>query len=91
LTTTLRPWLVKWEAEMEKKFLTEAEREEYYIEFFVDSVYRADLKTRNESYKLALDAGWMTVDEVRAKEGLPKLVKQPAPQPAPVKGTTDEQ
>jgi HK97 family phage portal protein len=82
LTTTLRPSLVKWEAEMERKFLTPAEREEYYIEFFVDSVYRADLKTRNESYKLAIEGGWLTIDEVRAKEGLPKRV-MPAPQPTP--------
>ena len=28
---------------------------------------RADLKTRCESYQIAIDGGWLTVDEVRAR------------------------
>ena len=33
-----------------------------------DGLLRADTKTRFDAYKTALDAGWLTVDEVRALE-----------------------
>jgi hypothetical protein len=34
---------------------------------------RADLKTRYEAHKIAIDAGFKTVDEVRALEDLSPL------------------
>lgn len=44
--------------------------------FKVEALLRADIKTRYEAYKLALDTGFMTLEEVRASEGLPPLEVQ---------------
>jgi len=38
-----------------------------------EGLLRADTKTRYDSYKIAIENGWMTVDEVRALEGWPPL------------------
>lgn len=38
-----------------------------------DALLRADTKSRYEAYKLALDSGWLTTDEVRALEDRPPL------------------
>lgn len=42
-----------------------------------DSSRRADMTDRFNAYQTAIAAGWMTVDEVRAREALPPLVAMP--------------
>lgn len=49
------------------------------VRFKVDALLRADKETRYTTYKIALDAGFMTIDEVRAEEGLPPMQKQEVP------------
>lgn len=57
--------------------------------FNLDALLRADTKTRYEAHAVALGAGFLTDDEVRAMEGLPPLTdaqrarQRPAPAPAP--------
>ena len=46
-----------------------------------DSSRRADMADRFNAYRTAIEAGWMDVNEVRAREALPPLI--PAPQPEP--------
>lgn len=41
--------------------------------FNIDGLLRTDTKTRYEAYKLALEAGFMTVDEIRKLEDLPTV------------------
>lgn len=41
-----------------------------YVEIDLRTLLRADLKTRYESYHMALEDKWLTVDEVRQLEGL---------------------
>lgn len=41
--------------------------------FNLDAITRPDISTRYKAHKLALDAGWMDVEEIRAIEGLPPL------------------
>lgn len=43
--------------------------------FNYEALLRADTTTRYEAHASALAAGWMTVDEVRAVEGLPPLTE----------------
>lgn len=45
--------------------------------FNLDGLIRPDIATRYEAHASAIDAGWMTPDEVRAIEGLPPLTPQP--------------
>jgi HK97 family phage portal protein len=73
LTHTLQPWLTRFEQAMAKSLLTESEKEKYFIEFLTQDFLRSDTKTRFESYKVAIDAGFLTIDEVRQLENMNKI------------------
>ncbi len=51
-----------------------------FCEFLLDSLLRADSLTRATVYEKGIASGWLTVDECRERENLPKL---PAASPAP--------
>ena len=65
VTHTLRPWLVRWEQEISRKLFSD---DQFYPEFQVDGLLRGDTKTRYESYRIAREAGWMSINEIRALE-----------------------
>jgi HK97 family phage portal protein len=69
LTHTLRPWLVNIEAEMNAVLLPE--RTNFFIEFDANGMARGDQHQRYESYAKGLEAGFLTVADVRAWENLP--------------------
>jgi len=66
----LNPWLVNWEQELDFKLLLPAEENEYYAEFNVDGLLRADTKSRNTAHRMAIQDGWKTRNEVRREENL---------------------
>ncbi|MFR5264464.1 phage portal protein [Clostridium sp.] len=69
---TLQNVLTTYEQEMDYKLLSSVEKKEgYFFKFNVDSVVRSDLATRYEAYTKAINAGYMTIAEVRDKEDLP--------------------
>jgi len=70
LTHTLRPWLTRIEQAVFKSLLTESEKKRYFAEYLTHDLLRGDTKTRYESYKIALDAGFMTKNEVRRAENM---------------------
>jgi HK97 family phage portal protein len=70
LTHTLQPWLTRIEQAAMKSLLTESEKEKFFIEFLTQDFLRSDTKTRFESYKIAIDAGFLTIDEVRQLENM---------------------
>lgn len=70
---SLLPWLRKWEEELMRKLLSEAEREEYFIEFNLAGLLRGDISSRMTAYQLALQNGIMTINEVRRLENLPGI------------------
>ena len=43
------------------------------VKINVDSLLRSDTLTRYQAHKLAIESGWMTVDEVRAIEDMPTI------------------
>ena len=74
LDSTLRPWLEKWEAELEKKLLMPSEKGRYCIEWDTSELLRADKLTRYTTYSTALNgAAFRTINEVRADENLPPI------------------
>jgi len=73
LTHTLQPWLTRIEQAMGKSLLTESEKEKYFIEFLTQDFLRSDTKTRYESYKIAVESGFLTIDEVRQLENMNKI------------------
>lgn len=80
LTHTLQPWLSRIEQAMTKSLLTEGEKEKYFIEHLTQGFLRADTKTRFESYKLAIEAGFLTIDEVRQLENMNSIPEKPVKQ-----------
>lgn len=72
LDDALDPWLVNWEEECWDKLLTEEEKagDTHVIEFMRHALVRANLADRGIFYSAALSAGWISRDEVRARENL---------------------
>ncbi|OWK37896.1 Phage portal protein [Fimbriiglobus ruber] len=95
LNTTLRPWLEKWEAEMERKLLLPSEKGKYEIEFDTSCLLRTDDATRYAAYAVASgNAAWMTVNEIRQSENLPPIDGGdvlPGSQPEPEDQPEDDQ
>lgn len=74
---TIRPWLELLESNFD---LLLPERQ--YAEFNPDALLRGDTKTRYEAHQMALNARWMTINEVRKLEGLPPIDGGDTIQPA---------
>lgn len=73
LTETLNPWLIRFEQEVWAKLLQPHERSEYYAEHLVDSVLRADIDQRYKAYAIGRNWGFLSVNDVRAKENMPPV------------------
>lgn len=80
-TFTLLPWARRVEAALGAEFPFGTD-----VRLDMRGLLRADAKTRYEGYKLALEAGWLTVDEVRALEDLGPM---PDVEPAPATPTLE--
>lgn len=66
---TLQPILTAYEQELTFKLFTQREIDAgYYAKFNVDSILRGDLKTRYEAYRTAIQGGFLTPNEARARE-----------------------
>jgi HK97 family phage portal protein len=68
LTYSLRVWLTKLEVALARLL-----PRNQFVKFNAGGLLRTDLKTRYESYRLGLEGGWLTLDEVRQLEDLPPL------------------
>jgi len=79
--STIRPWLVRWERELQMKLLTREERKTLSIEHSVEGFLRADATTRAGFYKTMREADIMTIDEIRRLENLPPIEGGGAPSP----------
>lgn len=53
------------------------------LRFVPDVILRASTRDRFEAHKIAIDAGFETVDEVRGLENRPPLKPSERPSPAP--------
>lgn len=66
---TLQSILTMYEQELVYKlFLNSEILDGFYLKFNVDSILRADIKTRYESYKVAIQNGFKTINDVRELE-----------------------
>lgn len=62
-----------------------------FPEFLADAVLRPDAKTRYESYRLARQGGWLTPNEIRERENLPRVEGGDDIQQTPVGGAPNPQ
>lgn len=65
---TLRPWLIAWEQELNRKLLTFEERKTLYFCHDLDDLERGDLASRTAAYKDQFFNGKLTLDEWRATD-----------------------
>jgi HK97 family phage portal protein len=72
LTFTLRPWLLRVERAV-TGLLPSTQRAKFNAGGFV----RATLRDRYEAHKVGIEAGFLTVNEVRELEDRPPLPNQP--------------
>lgn len=64
----IRPWLVNVEQALHEQLFTAPDY--YFPEHNLDAILRGDLVSRYNAYKLARDGGWLSKNEVRAKENM---------------------
>ena len=64
------PIVKAFETALNRDLLLEKEKKNYFFEFDVKEVVRASLKERYESYKLAKETGFMTLNEIRRAENM---------------------
>lgn len=69
LTFTLRPILTKIEQSINTELI---KNDNYFVEFSIEGLLRADSTARSAYYREMVNAGIMTRDEVRRLENLPK-------------------
>lgn len=55
-------------SQLNREMLLEKEKNDMYFDYDMSSLLKGDVKSRYETYKTALDAGFLSVDEVRRKE-----------------------
>lgn len=67
----LKPYLERIEASIKRHLMSPAEWAKYDIEFDFDSLLRADLKTRIETFARGVNSGLFTPNEGRADLGRP--------------------
>lgn len=65
---TMLPWVRRWEIEIRRKLLAPRWSETHYAEFAVESLLRADSKSRAEFYEIMQRNGNYTINMVLEKE-----------------------
>lgn len=71
VTDTLLPWLVAWEQGIRRDLIV---RDDLFVaEHNVEGLLRGDIKSRYEAYRIGREWGWLSADEVRARENMNPL------------------
>jgi HK97 family phage portal protein len=70
VTHCIRPWCVRIEQALWKKLLTPAERRTMFFEFLLDGLVRGDLASRYQAYQVGRQAGFLSVNDIRAFENM---------------------
>lgn len=73
LKYTLKPHHEEWTSAYRRTLLTPEQRASYGFEFETSDFTQADLETRWSAYQTARSSGVMTANEIRQREGLPRL------------------
>jgi HK97 family phage portal protein len=71
---TMLPWFKRWEENINMQLLTQAQRRAgYYVEFKLDGLLRGDAASRARAYALGRQWGWLSVNDIRRLENLPRI------------------
>lgn len=64
------PIVRAFETALNRDLLLEKEKKNHFFEFDIKEIIKANLKERYESYKLAKETGFMTLNEIRRSENM---------------------
>lgn len=73
IKTAVLPVVSALECAFNKFLLLEKEKTNYFFKIDASEILKTSITDRYNSYKTAIECGWMTVDEVRHAENLPPL------------------
>lgn len=68
--TTIMPIVNCFIEAINRSLLLETEKESYYFSLDMNDLLKADMLTRFNAYKTALESNWINVDEIRKREDL---------------------
>jgi HK97 family phage portal protein len=89
LQFSLQPWLTRIEQALWKDSDLFPDRS-LRPSFVVEAILRADITSRYQAYLWAKQAGWLTANEIRAKEDMPSIEGGDELQQTPVGGAPNE-
>lgn len=64
------PIVKAFETALNRDFLLEKEKKNFFFEFDVKEIVRSNIKERYEAYDMAIKSGWKTINEVRKEENM---------------------
>jgi phage portal protein BeeE len=67
---TIRPWLVRWEQEMNYDLFSERDQGEAFAEFNVDGLLRGDSQQRAAFYQSMFNLGALSPNDIRERENM---------------------
>ncbi|MBQ6483056.1 MAG: phage portal protein [Anaerolineaceae bacterium] len=67
------PIIKAFETALNRDLLLEKEKKNYFFEFDVKELLRADMVTRYNAYRTAKETGWMTLNEIRDAENMNQI------------------
>lgn len=67
---TLRPWLVRWEQQINHKLLSAPNESDLFAEFQVDALLRGNMQARYAAYSVGRQWGWLSANDIRELENL---------------------
>lgn len=67
---SLNPWVARWEQGMTRRLIPQPERKMYYIQFNMEGLLRGDMQSRYNAYAVGRQNGWLSANDIRAKEGM---------------------
>lgn len=70
IKTAILPLLNELTTALDRDFLLESEKESYFYAFDTAEIMRGDIEKRYKAYGEAVKAGWITKNEIRAKENM---------------------
>lgn len=73
VTFSLMRWIKAWQNEIRLKLFKPEERDDFFAEFLLEDLLKADLSARATAYSQLRAAGIMSINECRARENLPPI------------------
>jgi HK97 family phage portal protein len=70
IVNTVRPWLIRIEQENNKKLFPGGK---YFCEHAIEGLLRGNIAARYQSYAVARNWGWFSVNDIRKLENLPAI------------------